>query len=507
MKIEEKLSKADLIHLFPMSKPTFIEAIQNKMSVENLTDYEILDLISNGNGTESYNMLSDHRIQSREYLSSFKYFLNNKTFDLSRPEGFALHVFRNKNQRGKAPKDLKTMMEFVKAGYFKYEGFTPCHNIKVTENTSEKRRATLQEMVYLIKSNLLKTQNKFSPMGNISFRGTPGSNFESCQFVYNYDSGLLVADNVNRGTWDFGKYATPAHYFMDILPWVDVGNGDNMETEDSFYMSPSETKMYLSDSYLYIDVDTNSAIKDDKNNCNVITSYNTFLKNFLEVKKRVKTTKDVETLQEVSAEDYDADVESNKSDKLNLVLKNYIRQNSKRVNSNFQFDWGNYISLCTLLDDGALISDMSKNIDSIETTPSFLKYNINEGKKAEYINWLLKSSIVSTKPEERIVNSIVTNTHKITLKVNLSKSLISYIQMKFGNEGADSAIKAYRKIRDEEIFPVLQERLKKISFDLWYIDDITDIYNITSFTCEISQKRILSLYEMEFIRAIEVELK
>ena len=47
---------------------------------------------------------------------------------------------------------------------------------------------------------------KEAGLGNISFRGTPGSSFEGCQFIYNEKSGKLVTDSMNRGTWDYGKF-------------------------------------------------------------------------------------------------------------------------------------------------------------------------------------------------------------------------------------------------------------------------------------------------------------
>ena len=181
---------------------------------------------------------------SIEYYNSFDKF--NKKFNTNTVEGLENHIYRNKNQFKKAPKDLKTMEQFVKLGYFYREGYSPCHNIpSEIQNVKEYRKQTFKEMITLLKERKLQFPNQFSFCKNISFRAIPNTDFEGCQFVYNADTGKLVTDCINRGTWDFGKPGTMAHMLLDFMPWVNYGNGENTETEKDFLMSKSDENKYL----------------------------------------------------------------------------------------------------------------------------------------------------------------------------------------------------------------------------------------------------------------------
>ena len=166
-------------------------------------------------------------------------------FNLNTVEGMENHIYRNKQQFKKAPHDLKTMEEFVKNGYFYKEGFTPCHNIIDINNTKEFRKETFKQYIQLIKNKKIYEINIFSPLRNISYRGVPKTDFEGCQFVYNYNTGKLVADCVNRGTWDFGKPGTMAHMLLDFMPWITYGNGENEEKAEDFIMTTYDENKYL----------------------------------------------------------------------------------------------------------------------------------------------------------------------------------------------------------------------------------------------------------------------
>lgn len=191
-----------------------------------------------------YDILSNPGL-SQEYFSAFKYIFHHKSFNLSSKEGFNLHVYRNRNQEHMAPRDLETMKKFCKLGHFLYEGYSPCHNIVPSKDTRESRKAATRQTVKLYNQNKLDKPNEFAPMKNVSFRGTPNSDFAGCQFVYNTQTKKIVCDNANRGTWDFGKYGTIAHFFMDVLPWINVGNGTNTEHEEDYIMSDDDVQKYL----------------------------------------------------------------------------------------------------------------------------------------------------------------------------------------------------------------------------------------------------------------------
>ena len=193
-----------------------------------------------------YVQMDNENIKSQEYHSALDKLTKHKYFNFITEEGLTNHIYRNKNQYHKAPKNLNTMEEFVKRGYFYREGFSPCHNIPLNLDTKEYRKLTFKQMIECVKKNLLDKPNIFSPMQNVSYRGIPDTDFEGCQFVYNFKTQKLVTDCVNRGTWDFGKPGTPAHFILDVKPWVKYGNGDNIEKEKDFIMNQNDEDKYLS---------------------------------------------------------------------------------------------------------------------------------------------------------------------------------------------------------------------------------------------------------------------
>lgn len=183
---------------------------------------------------------------SMEYTPMRDYILHKKDWNIHKnPEAMKKHLDRNKNQYGLAPKDFKTMMEMCKCGWYIYEGFAPCHNILHANDTKKARFNSCLYTVRLFPTGELQRPNKYAPLNNVSFRGAEKTDFEGCQFIYQYDSGKLVVDVHNRGSWDFGKYATAGHWVFDIQPWIDVGNGRDDETADMFIMSDSKLKGYL----------------------------------------------------------------------------------------------------------------------------------------------------------------------------------------------------------------------------------------------------------------------
>lgn len=196
--------------------------------------------------TENLKITIDDKVKSTEYSS---YFDKDSEIDLTTSEGIDKHVNRNKNQFHKAPHDLETMRKFVKNGWFIEEGFSPCHNIPFDMNNERTRRLFTKKTVKMFLNGELHEMNDFSKLGNISFRGSPNSFFEGCQFVYNFFSGKLVVDNINKGTWDFGKYGTLAHLSLDVKPWYSMGNGEAVETEKDFLLSKNDETKFLNSKF------------------------------------------------------------------------------------------------------------------------------------------------------------------------------------------------------------------------------------------------------------------
>ena len=77
-------------------------------------------------------------------------------------------------------------------------------------------------------SNRLKSFLGGKTGTNTDYRGTIGTVFEGCQFVYD-SKGNLVTDSLNQGTFDtkspnsfIGKLK---HFASDVIPWLKWGNG------------------------------------------------------------------------------------------------------------------------------------------------------------------------------------------------------------------------------------------------------------------------------------------
>ena len=440
----------DLTFLF---KSKSMEEINNKInelqkgSKTKLTDYEILDKLSNGRGTEAYQKLSQYRLQSKEYYSAFQFFTNKKMMDLKTKEGLNMHVFRNKNQYKKAPHDLKTMMKFVKAGYFIYEGYSPCHNVPHDQDTYEYRKKTLQLMIYCVRHNLLKKRNKWSQLGNISFRGRSNTSFEGCQFIYNDKTGKLVVDCHNRGTWDYGKHGTSAHFLYDINPWLNYGNGINKETEDMFLMDEKTEKEYLKSNNDILNNLMNQESDDVKStweNCMA------FLKDIID-------SKGGKSVEDLCAPVVDPEVYiQEEKDRVNAMRLQYIDEfidkNAYRLETAYQPDYDKYKAFYTLVSSREFIdhyiSDYKEMIVSGELTSSKQAYN-------EFIGNLMRETLMNGAGE-------VNEGDKVDMKLgnyelSFSSEYIDNMNQKLQNHPVAKSV-----INDEHI---------------QYIDLITDLMN------------------------------
>lgn len=463
----------DLTFLFGKNKNKAIKSLESLYDKNSkYTDYDVLDILSHGHGREAYVKLSNHRIKSEEYLDNFQIINNRKHFDLTTSEGKDRHINRNKNQYNKAPKDLATMNQFVERGYFINEGFNPCHNLSSDDVAS--RKAALSTYLYRTKHNLMHDEKQANSV-NISFRGTPGSSFEGCQFIYNKDSGKLVTDCLNRGTWDYGKYGTHAHYTFDIVPWLSIGNGSNNETPDMFIMSHKDEQMYLKTSFNQIkeqianDLGTRTAkiIKEESSSESLALDPEFILKE----RKRI----------------YMKSVEN--------ACQSFIEHTDKdeKFLSFLDHDWNNYISFCTMVDDKSLIAGLEMFVNSMDSDPSNLKDLITDSNQVHYKDFLLTSSIICLNNDEFKVGTIVKNDMPITLKINLNRGFVERLQ---NCSNQDVAIKEFHKIRDELIIPTISERLGKISFKCRVLDDVVDTKeSFESFILTISQLRTISKEE------------
>ena len=473
----------DLIFLFGKNKNKAMKSLEALSKTHpEYTDYEALDHLSKGHGREAYVKLSNHRIKSAEYMNAFEIVNNKKTFDLSTADGKARHIDRNKNQYGKAPKDLKTMYEFVERGYFINEGYSPCHNL--TEDTEPNRKASVSRMLYLV-SHKLMHDKKEAGLGNISFRGTPGSSFEGCQFIYNEKSGKLVTDSMNRGTWDYGKFGTPSHYMFDIIPWLSIGNGSNNETPEMFIMSHKDEQMYLKTTCNKIKeciendlgTATAKAIKEGMSSEAIAINPEFILK-----ERKQKYLKSVEE-----------------------VCSNFVERCDEMPLSFLDSDWNNYISFCTSVDDKSLISGLEMFVNSMDSDPTHLKELITDSNKSKYKEFLLKSSFICLKDGTLKADAVVKNDMPITLKVNLNKGFVERLQ---NCSSQDAAIKEFHKIRDELIIPTISERLGKISFKCRVLDDVVDTKDsFESFILTVSQLRTISKEEEILVTNAQNKIK
>lgn len=105
------------------------------------------------------------------------------------------------------------MDRLVSVGLFSCQGPTGTHNLTPEQNTIEGRRNI----------GIGRGGN------NIDYRGKVGSIFEGMQFIYNDETGALVTDEVNKGTFDycspFAKIPYFSHKGYDIETWIEWGTG------------------------------------------------------------------------------------------------------------------------------------------------------------------------------------------------------------------------------------------------------------------------------------------
>lgn len=464
-------SDDDLTFLFGKHKDKAVKSLEALSEKHpEYTDYDALDVMSCGHGREAYVKLSNHRLKSEEYMSTFQIINNSKFLDLETSEGKDRHIYRNKNQFNKAPKDLKTMYEFVKRGYFINEGYNPCHNMKTDDPTS--RKASVSRMIYLVKRNLLM-DSKESGLGNISFRGTPGSSFEGCQFIYNDKTGKLVTDCINRGTWDYGKYGTPSHYVFDVEPWIKEGNGNNIETPEMFIMSMKDEQLYLKTSFKNI---------ESKKAGNLGTA----------TAAAIKEGMSSESITGVSAVFVNNERKRAHEKSIEECCINFIERCDEMPLSFLDADWHNYISFCTMVDDKTLIKGLEMFVTSMESDPYDLKDLISDENKNKYKQFLLKSSMVCIEQGKLKAGMELKNDMPITLKINMNSGFSTRLK-ECGNQ--DEAIKEFHKIRDEIIIPCISEKLATIGFKCRILDDVTGPDSFDSFILTISQLRVVSKEE------------
>jgi len=129
---------------------------------------------------------------------------------------------RNIYQNGYAPPDKNAMDRMVKVGFFDNQGFTKTHNLNPTQNTEENRKNWF----------LLKT-----PETNVDYRGK--GFFKGMQFIYNNETGEIVVDAINKGTYDykspyggFDNFPILSHSSYDIDTWEKWGTGGPDKKED-----------------------------------------------------------------------------------------------------------------------------------------------------------------------------------------------------------------------------------------------------------------------------------
>jgi len=148
------------------------------------------------------------------------------------------HENRNYYQQRFAPRWLETMEVLEKCSFFylynktEPKGFTSTHNL--TENTQGER----SDAVFLFLT-FYCTRIK----NNLDYRGLNckyGDKFKNMQFVYNKNSGQLVVDVINKGTYDFASPDDDGvkHYQNDIYPWIYWGN--LIADDENIYMDQNK---------------------------------------------------------------------------------------------------------------------------------------------------------------------------------------------------------------------------------------------------------------------------
>ena len=433
---------------------------------------EIITLESLKTDSYGYNQFTrDKIVNSLEYVSMFEYFKNKKTFDLDTKEGMDLHIYRNKNMYKKAPKDIKTMEEFVKAGYFLFEGFSPCHNLYDEINTQKYRKQTLSQTIYLISHKCLYKPNTFSHCKNVSFRGTPCTSFEGCQFVYNIDTGKLVTDNINRGTWDYGRYATGLHFILDVFPWITFGNGENLETPNMFIMSPAEEKLFLSP----------DAIDKLKNNEEVQKAL-TFKEKHMEdeYKKFMIWCKEIGDVVAVKGNEFKTKAEKIIKQSKEDFIDQYYQENSKPINETglsnvnmaYKDAWFNYVSFLSCIENREIIEGLQDKINYISTNPDNLKDIVsNNEEKRKYEEFIFKSVFNCMTDKERKETNMVQVKLPICVTIHLAQPVIDNIKNIKEKIGEVEARNQYHFFVDYFVTE-FNDKVQKYGFEFRLIDEL-----------------------------------
>lgn len=443
-----------------------------KNSIIKPENKEIMTLESLQSDSYGYNKFTrDKIVNSLEYVSTFDYLKNKKTFNLDTKEGMDLHIYRNKNMYKKAPKDLKTMEEFVKAGYFLFEGFNPCHNLYKEINTEKYRKQTLSQTIYLISHKALYKPNTFSHCKNVSFRGTPKTSFEGCQFIYNIDTGKLVTDNINRGTWDYGRYATSMHFVLDVFPWLSFGNGENLETPNMFIMSPAEEKLFLSP-------DAVAKLRDNEEVKKALTAKEKIMET--EFKKFLIWTKEISNNIIEKGIDFKNKAEKIIKQSKEDFIDQYYEENSKpigdtglsNINMAYKDAWFNYISFLSCIENREIIEGLQDKINFISTTPDNLKdIATNENEKKKYEEFMFKSVFDCMSDKERKETDMIQVKLPISLTIHLSPEVIDNIRSVKEKLGETEARNQYHFFVDYFV-KKFNEKVQKYGFEFRLIDEL-----------------------------------
>lgn len=474
------------------------KALENYKANKIKDSYDFFNKISKGNGSRAYNKFTyDKLSHSLEYTTAFQYLHDKKKFNLDTKEGEELHFYRNKNQYNKAPKDLQTMINFVKAGYFIFEGFSPCHNLKKGSNDYKSRKATLSTTIYLVRSKKLYSPNQYSPMYNISFRGTLGTSFEGCQFIYNHTTGKLVTDNINRGTWDYGKYATLMHYILDIDPWLRFGNGDNIETPDLFIMDETQEKLYMEPGAI-------NKAKEMKKKSSIFMSDKSILAEFNQFLKWDKENS--ENLAYTLSGDREKELITSKlaKSKEEFIDEEYVKNAEKRFDNDsvsnideaYKDAWFDYVSFLTYLENREFLSDKNNIIQYANTNPISLREIISDSREKEkYGETMFKSAFSNLKPEERVEGTKVSTDVPIKLELVFTqdvKDAVQDVKNKLGDEEGRNQALFYIN----SIVVALNEKIKRFNFEVVQNpqnDPLEAIFS--SFSVTFKQFRMVSKIE------------
>lgn len=464
------ISKNSLYRLIedPKEAEKAYESLKNYKK-NNIKDaYDFFNKLSIGRGNRTYNQFTFDKIaHSLEYVGTFDYIKHKKTFNLDTKEGMELHVYRNKNQYHKAPKDLNSMKKFIDAGYFIFEGFSPCHNLTKELNNYEGRKATLSETVWLLGHKLLYRPNQYSAMHNISVRGVPGTSFEGCQFIYNYDSGKLVTDNINRGTWDYGKYATHMHFILDIYPWLQFGNGDNLEKPEMFIMSSSEEKLYFTPQAL-------QTLNETKKHSSILMNDKTTKEEYENFLKWSNDTKGMVIVH--SDEEKDLVEKSLKQAKEEFIDQQYVNaanrkfQDLSAIDMAYKDAWFDYVSFLTTVENREITQGLDKLVSYIDTDPISFKDIISDNREKErYGEYLFKTAFDAVgdkfKPGINLKVKL-----PISIDVHFSpvvREAIQDVKNKLGDEETVNQVKFY----SDAIVTAFNAKIKKYNFEVYFNDD------------------------------------